>query len=1081
MFPCSSASPRSDGTLTRTAVRARGKLPLLLKQATCLTSAGAAALLLAHPAAAQMTVSDDDATTPLVTSSAGDITVAEDAVLTVDSGAAITVNSDNDVTTEDDATISVGDADGASAITIQPGTDSTIVNDGDIEVLEDYVPTDADSNSIADGAIASASDRYGIHVASGGTASGSITNSGTITVEGLNSYGIVVDSDYTGDIVNDGTIYTIGDYSTGLHTQSVDGNVEANGTIQVVGEGAQGVVIDGDVSGTFSVQGTVTQSLSYIDDDSATIYLSRSDLAVSAPAVEVTGNVDGGIIIAAPPYDLDDDVDDEDGDGVDDDDEATGAIYSYGASPALQIGGEDDIAIGTVTGREGDFSLAVDGTVSASANKSSLDAHAIVIGGQGGDVDMADGIGVTGTVTATTVDSEAIGLLINQGSNVPYLYNSGAISASISSPGGGTVYAVQDLSNTLTQIDNTGTISVSASIEDTSAAIDLSANTTGVTINQYLNSIDQESFDEELEDDDYDADTATTYTAISGDILTGSGDDVLNIQAGRIAGDTYLAAGDDTVSLSGYSGYDGDIYFGTGNATMALSDYAYFNGTADFGDESATLSVAGDASFLGAITGGSNLDVTVSGGTFGGSSATTSSVNSITVGSDASYHVYIDGDSGTASKIIANTATFEDGSTVTATIESLTDAEGSYTILTADTLNGSPTFSDTASLPVLYTGSVTTDDNDVVLTISRKTAEQLGLTASQSAGFDAIIAAASEDDDLTASLLQVDDVEALQGQFDQLLPDHAGGVFDVVRRGTKLADRHITDTNADFDISDVGGWIEPFYFHDKKDENATAPYTASGWGISTGVEKRTGIGFIGLSLSYTSGSVSTGDWQDVDVSQLGANLFWRKASGPLYTFAKIGAGRVSMSSDRTFTGEVDDADITYSTDGDWKGWSASASAGAAYTAALGSNFSLKPQVTLDYLRLHENGYTEDGDDDVIDLAVESRNSDSLSAETTLTLAWSTGYVTHDYRPLTFELEGGRRNQISGDLGSTTAYFDDSDGDAFTIDPTSLKSGWLAKARIVQGGLDYMWQINGGWEQTQSGTGFSFGGALTVAF
>jgi hypothetical protein len=116
---------------------------------------------------------------------------------------------------------------------------------------------------------------------------------------------------------------------------------------------------------------------------------------------------------------------------------------------------------------------------------------------------------------------------------------------------------------------------------------------------------------------------------------------------------------------------------------------------------------------------------------------------------------------------------------------------------------------------------------------------------------------------------------------------------------------------------------------------------------------------------------------------------------------------------------------------------------------------------------------------VIDLTVNSRNSHSMTAATTMTLGWSAGPSSHDDRPLTFEVEGGRRNQLSGQLGATTAAF--SGGNAFTITPDALKGGWLGEARVLTGGFDYTMQFAATAQQTLGKTDLGFHASLSMAF
>lgn len=1019
---------------------------------------------LASPALAATTV-DSASTTALQTSAAGDISLSGTGTITVASGSAVRVDSANAVTIASGGGLVVGNADGASGITIDNGTTSTITNAGSIRVAEDFTAADADSNGIADGAIAQASNRYGIHLAAGSAAGGSITNSGAIVVEGLNSAGIALDAPYTGTLTNSGTITVKGDGSAGIRTGTVNGDVVAGGVINAIGAGTQGVVLTGDVSGMVKLSGTITQATSYTTDAATTQSLSRRALATGAAAVSVGGNVAGGILVYAP--------------STTGTSETTGTITAYGTSPALLIGSASNITIGSVAGHDGSFALAIDGTASASSAYSSTDAYGVVIGGQGGTVNMAGGIGVSGTISASTVDSAATALLINQGATVPSLYVSGAIKATISSPGLGSSYAVRDLSGSLTRIDNTGFISVSGSSEDKLAAIDLSANTSGVTIAQYLNATDKAAQVTEQAASTYTAATAATYTLITGDILTGTGNDTLDVASGRITGNSWLGGGNDRVLLSGDSKYVGDIHFGTGSPAMALSGTASFTGALDVAGMASTLTIGDSAAFSGTVTGGSQLAVTVNGGSFGVSKVATFDVGSLDIGSTGTLTAYIDGATGTSSLIRAGSASFASGAKVAARITSLASAAGSYTILSANALTGTASFDNaTTSLPVLFKGSVTTSGNDLMLNLSRKSASELGLTSAQGQAYDAIYDNAVANTSLGTSLLQTADITALQTQMDALMPDHAGGVFDFARRGSRLVTRHLTDDSSLFDISNVGAWLEPVLFHGSKYASGTSAFATSGWGLSTGFERATGVGNLGLSFAWITGNVDNGSWQTIKANNYSLGAFWRKSSGPLYAFARIGADHVSLSSTRTFTGAVDSAALTYAATGSWSGWAMSGTAGASYKAELPGNFTLKPMVVVDYYRLHEKAYQESGST-VIDLAVDGRTSSATTATTSLTAGWSMGRSSREFRPFTIEVEGGRHNRLAGQLGTTTAAF--ADGSQFAITPDALKSGWMAEARILSGGFDYTWKLAAGAEQTQGKVDYSARASLSVAF
>lgn len=1034
------------------------------------TAAPAALMAGAAPALADTTVSTAT-TVPLVTSTAGAVTVASGGIIKLDTGTAVTVDASKDVTVASGGTLNMGAGDGAAGVVVQSGTTSNVSNAGTIQVLETFTPPDADNNGIPEGPIAQATGRYGIRVAPGGTATGTISNTGTITIDGLNSAGISVDSALTGAVTNTGTIKVKGDNSVGIRTGAVSGNVSAGGTIGVVGSGAQALVVNGDVGGYVKINGSLSQAASYTADSGATQNLPRSALSTGKAAVEINGNVAGGVIVTTAS---------SSGSTT----ETTGSIQSIGNSPAIQIGGANNITIGGGASSTGTYSLGIDGSVTANATFSSTNASGVVIGGKGGNVTLTNGIGVSGNVTATTVDSGAVGILINAGSTVPSLYNTGTISAVISQPGIGSSAAIKDLSGTLTTITNNKTISVTGSSEDQLAAIDVSANTSGVTIKQSLNSTDAASQTTDKAATGYNPDTAKVYTSIKGNIYTGSGNDTLDIGSGTVTGNSFLGAGNDTVKLADDAKYTGNIDFGTGTAALSMAGNSRFTGTLILGDQVGALTLADNAIYRGTVTGGSQLAVTVNGGTFGANSAITTTVQSINVGANGTLGVYVDGTTGTSSKLVADTANFASGAKISAKVTSLAKAEGTYTVLSAGTLTGGANVGSSAlNLPVLFKGTVAAVGNDVTLTIARKSAAEIGLNVPQSQAYSAILANAAQDRLLQSSLLQAADTATLQTQFNQMLPDYAGGSLDLLTRGTRLAARRIDDDSSWFTISSAGAWIEPIYFKGKKTAGATQGYSNSGGGLSLGFEKALGFGHVGGSFTYFSGNSTTDATQKVKVSDIELAAFWRLASGPIYAYARVGYGRPSFTSTRTFTGSVDSQSFNYSASGKWKGTMISGSGGISYAVPIGDHFKIKPRATIEYFRLKENGYTEAGNAPLA-LTLASRTSTVANANTTLVASWSSAPGDYENRPFTVEVEGGRRSRISGEVGNTIATFNRgaaSGGDTFTLTGQQLPSAWVGEVSLMQGGLDYTWKIGFGYEKLEGGgTGYSGRASLAIA-
>ncbi len=260
------------------------------------TAAPAALMVGVTPALADTTVSTAT-TTPLVTSTAGAVTVASGGTIKLDTGTAVTVDASQNVTVASGGTLDMGAGNGAAGVIVNSGTTSNVSNAGTIQVLETFTPPDTDNNGIPEGPIAQATGRYGIRVAPGGTATGTISNTGTISVDGLNSAGIAVDSALTGSVTNTGTIRIRGDNSVGIRTGAVSGNVSAGGSIAVVGSGTQALVVNGDVGGLVKINGALSQLPSYTADSGATQNLPRSALSTGKAAVEINGNVAGGVIV----------------------------------------------------------------------------------------------------------------------------------------------------------------------------------------------------------------------------------------------------------------------------------------------------------------------------------------------------------------------------------------------------------------------------------------------------------------------------------------------------------------------------------------------------------------------------------------------------------------------------------------------------------------------------------------------------------------------------------------------------------------------------------------------------------------
>ena len=158
--------------------------------------------------------------------------------------------------------------------------------------------------------------------------------------------------------------------------------------------------------------------------------LDADDLLQGGPAVSIEGDVSKGIILAVPPKDNSTTDNDEDDDGIEDSKEGSAAIASYGSAAALRIGSAGAITIGATEGTGTGFGLIIDGSIFGDGLYAGVDGNALQIGGMGGTVSIANGIGVTGTVQAKSLDKAATAVRLGAGASTPELRNAGKILAS---------------------------------------------------------------------------------------------------------------------------------------------------------------------------------------------------------------------------------------------------------------------------------------------------------------------------------------------------------------------------------------------------------------------------------------------------------------------------------------------------------------------------------------------------------------------------------------------------------------------------------------------------------------------------
>ena len=1054
-------------------------------------------LALAAPASAETTISTT-VTGPVRTSTVkqgglpDDILINSSGVVNGNAGGGVIIDSNHKLNNQ--GTIQIGNLNNVAGIDVVAGVTSGISLSGKIIVDEPFTPTDADNDGDLDGPFATGSGRFGIRVNGAMAGDILITSTGTITVEGNNSAGIHLGGPLTGSFRHDGGTSVLGNNSIGIRLSDISGNTRLAGTVTARGQGAIAVQSTGNIGGAMVFQGAITATgYRFTTPPSDPSKLDADDLLQGGPAVSVEGNVAKGIILSVPPKDNSTTDADEDDDGIEDAKEGSASIISYGSAAALRIGSAGAITIGATENTGTGFGLIVDGGILGSGLYTGVDGNALQIGGLGGTVSIANGIGVAGTIDAKSLDrnatairlgagattpelrnagkilassgnnalSTATAVSVEVGANLPTLRNSGEIKASTGE--NGTATAIIDKSGSLGLVENSGTISASgaAAASTRNVAIDLSANATGATVKQTA--------------------VASGFAApsITGDVKFGAGSDTLDIADGKLAGNVSFGTGNNKFLLSGDAVAAGKLTFGAGADTITTSGTSVFTGSVDFGSGADTLTIGGTSSFTGQLTNAAGLAVSVNKGTFGVIKA--ASIASLNVTDGGTLAVTLSQAAGESSQLnVSGTASFAAGSKLQLNVANVADSEGHFVVLSAGTLTGSNNLAaSTELLPFLYKGTLSVAGNQIAVDISRKNATELGLNRSETAAYDAIYEALKSDDDVGDSFLALENQEDFVGQLRQMLPEHAGGTFEAVTMGDRTLARTLNDPKAPY--KDEGGTSVRFNqiaWGSSKSIGNTAGYEVGGWGAAGTAEFSTGFGKFGASLAYLWGKDDDKATDNtVNANQYSLAAHWRLQNEfGLQIAARGSYSFISFKGKRFFrAGEGDEA-IERTIKGDWNGSLFSATAFGSYELWAGS-FFVRPSAGVEYYRLSEDGYQEEGGGSALDLDVDKRTSDELAVNGLLIAGFEWGAYRPDDGYFRFELEGGRRQIVGGSLGKTTARFED--GEDFTLTPEDRTSGWVGRLRGIGGNSSFRVAGEVGAEEREHKVGLSARASLVL--
>lgn len=941
----------------------------------------------------------------------GTIIIDSSGSVQVGAEAAVTVNTDHNVT--NNGTIS-NSGTGLSGIlvdltAIDPDTDaesprnisSTVTNQGTITTTNPFAGLD-DNISIFNA---------GIRVGGEGVFTGDIINDtnddtiGTILIEGTRSYGIAVQGEMVGDVVNNGRIEMRGKSAFGVMTTGhITGNIVTGGTILARNHQGTGVYIGGGLDGTYTHTGSISLGTGsqLVSEDG--FNLTRLPAILGRNGIWIASDITEGVLLQGNGFTLAEESEDSDLVNATPEDSSISVI---GRGPGIFItpggpkGSANDITIGARPDENG-YSFVNRGNLLVSGTQGGVtatgfDIEGVVANGttytatleggfwnDGGDLrvssldNTATGmrIGDHGVVTsirndgdisiftadstARTIDNfigelggDGYGVLVEDQGTLNAFTNSGIITVDVQGPTA-SAYGIIDRSGTLSSFSNSGTIEtvVPDGGEGIMLAVDLSANTTG---GSFSNS-----------------------GTIIGDVLLGAGNQSVSMTGGTLTGNLTFQAGaassgSSTLTMDD-SSVSGRISLGNGNHTVALTNGTELDGGLAHGTGSIDLSMTD-----------SRLAV------FDTAPLTVSQAN---IGANSTVSFDISGADQAAGDSLVNSAgqiTFDSDARLTATVSGIVEGTQTYTVLKAGTLDMGAALDDLVAAPNSYMNNVNfslsaTDPNSVLLTVERKSAETLGLGPNASAIYNSFATALNTDKPVAAALSSLQTQEEFNAGIRQLLPDTSGATLQAALNnqdmGTGMIRRRLVAVAKggmpDHRQGDVAGfWAQALGgYADQSAKGEQAGFSIWGLGIALGADMpvfddNAHIGF-SLMESWQSISLNAADNSPVEFYTTQLSLYGRHQSERFYTQAILTGAYNSYETER----RVDFGGLERVALGDWDGyqWGGSLETGAFFRWNL---YQLTPYVHGAYVNIQENDYTETGAGDGVNLIVGDKKADSF--------------------------------------------------------------------------------------------------------
>lgn len=959
-------------------------------------------------AALAETVIDGTRTTPVNTATANngaadDVVIDEDAKVTVASGTALTLGSNNDLTV--DGQVRATATSGGTAVLIEAGRTGDFELSGILDLYQDADPDETELGPVL------GSDNTGIEVSGAGVFTGDITlkDGSVIAVGGDDSFGINILSAVTGDLSLGGSVQVVGQNAVAVNLAAPltgDLTVEESGIIGASGENARAVAIGAAVTGSFWNNGSIQVNGQEPGEDYTNVDpIPLADFAVGIGA-SIGGGFQNGGLIGDADQNLAASI------------QSSFAPYAVLISPSLagvaadivltapnvanngfgfinlgrisaSPGNEGDDIIGVRVEGSGGFTTFIEGGLynlgSIAAFGGGADATAISFG-NGASTPKIDNDGTIQATASNDVAVTGIGVLLEAGSNVAVLENSGTINANAIAEFAEAV-GIRDMTGLLTTITNTGTISAviaaqpEGDLDDSSRAIaiDVSAATSAVTV--------------------------TSADTIRGDILFGSGDDNLSILA--YTDDPDNDQDDDKVSTIA-----GELDFGLGANIFTIGGGGTFAGGTDF---DGTLTINVNDGLALATTGSQILASTLATGAAG------------TLG----VEINTETDGATPFVVVDGTLSFASGANLSLILTQFVGVAGNYLIAEAGTITIADGIAALTAdnAPWIYDATFAFNDgatDSITANIDLKSATELGLNAQQALLYDAVLEIMSEDGNVLDDLLApIETQEEFLAAFDTLLPDTSLGSL----RST------LATTNARSDALSARSTVGEVRRRNRRNENGawtqyfggmvTVDETAEGqaidgqiagqiFGFDTELFEHAPVGvFLAASGSEFDNPLIGGE--GLTTTNVSAGVYATVAVGPVFAQAMAAYGYTTFTGTRVIATTTSTAEL----ESEWSGTQFDTELRIGAEIMIG-DVRIVPVIGYSYVSISEDGRRENGGGVGYDLIYVPLDADVSSAFAEVTVSYDAKLRNSlIFRP---ELWGGVREIIDGADQEVVAQF-----------------------------------------------------------